>query len=169
MTQKYPDGTKVLSPGTVIISAAAETSDIRNVIKPAAIKDLSSELVFINFCEGTNLSGSSFYQTLSNLGIDVTNTKGGEDIKKIFKTIQEMIISNMIMSGHDISSGGFITSILEMNFPNLSHGMELNLDSFKEDDIIKILFNESPGIIIQTHNDGINYLCLLYTSPSPRD
>ena len=158
MTQKYPDGTKVLSPGTVIISAAAETSDIRNVIKPAAIKDLSSELVFINFCEGTNLSGSSFYQTLSNLGIDVTNTKGGEDIKKIFKTIQEMIISNMIMSGHDISSGGFITSILEMNFPNLSHGMELNLDSFKEDDIIKILFNESPGIIIQTHNDGINYL-----------
>ena len=158
MTQKYPDGTKVLSPGTVIISAAAETSDIRNVIKPAAIKDLSSELVFINFCEGTNLSGSSFYQTLSNLGVDVTNTKGGEDIKKIFKTIQEMIISNMIMSGHDISSGGFITSILEMNFPNLSHGMELNLDSFKEDDIIKILFNESPGIIIQTHNDGINYL-----------
>jgi len=158
MTQKYPDGTKVLSPGTVIISAAAETSDIRNVIKPAAIKDLSSELVFINFCEGINLSGSSFYQTLSNLGVDVTNTKGGEDIKKIFKTIQEMIISNMIMSGHDISSGGFITSILEMNFPNLSHGMELNLDSFKEDDIIKILFNESPGIIIQTHNDGINYL-----------
>jgi phosphoribosylformylglycinamidine synthase len=158
MTQKYPDGTKVLSPGTVIISAAAETSDIRKVIKPAAIKDINSELVFINFCEGTNLSGSSFYQTLSHLGIDVTKTKDGEEIKKIFETIQEMIISNQIMSGHDISSGGFVTSILEMNFPNNSHGMELDLDSFREDDIIKILFNESPGIIIQTDNDGINKL-----------
>jgi phosphoribosylformylglycinamidine synthase len=29
MTQKYPDGSKVLSPGTVIISAAAEVSNIR--------------------------------------------------------------------------------------------------------------------------------------------
>jgi phosphoribosylformylglycinamidine synthase len=36
--------------------------------------------------------------------------------------------------------------------------MELDLDSFREDDIIKILFNESPGIIIQTDNDGINKL-----------
>ncbi len=80
MTQKYPDGTKVLSPGTVIISAAAETSDIRKVIKPAAIKDFDSEFVFINFCEGTNLTGSSFYQTLSHIGNNVIQTKDPNSI-----------------------------------------------------------------------------------------
>ena len=143
MTQKYPDGTKVLSPGTVIISAAAETSDIRKVIKPAAIKDFDSEFVFINFCEGTNLTGSSFYQTLSQIGNNVIQTKDPNSIIKYFKIIQEMIHNDEILSGHDISSGGFITSILEMNFPNSTHGMELNLNGFNEDDIVKILFNDN--------------------------
>ena len=158
MTQKYPDGTKVLSPGTVIISAAAETSDIRKVIKPAAIKDFDSEFVFINFCEGTNLTGSSFYQTLSQIGNNVIQTKEPNSIIKYFKIIQEMIHNDEILSGHDISSGGFITSILEMNFPNSTHGMELNLNGFNEDDIVKILFNESPGIVIQIKKDGVERL-----------
>ena len=158
MTQKYPDGTKVLSPGTVIISAAAETSDIRKVIKPAAIKDFDSEFVFINFCEGTNLAGSSFYQTLSQIGNNVIQTKDPNSIIKYFKIIQEMIHNDEILSGHDISSGGFITSILEMNFPNSTHGMELNLNGFNEDDIVKILFNESPGIVIQIKKNGVKRL-----------
>ena len=158
MTQKYPDGTKVLSPGTVIISAAAETSDIRKVIKPAAIKDFDSEFVFINFCEGTNLTGSSFYQTLSQIGNNVIQTKDPNSIIRYFKIIQEMIHNDEILSGHDISSGGFITSILEMNFPNSTHGMELNLNGFNEDDIVKILFNESPGIVIQIKKDGVKRL-----------
>ena len=158
MTQKYPDGTKVLSPGTVIISAAAETSDIRKVIKPAAIKDFDSEFVFINFCEGTNLAGSSFYQILSQIGNNVIQTKDPNSIIKYFKIIQEMIHNDEILSGHDISSGGFITSILEMNFPNSTHGMELNLNGFNEDDIVKILFNESPGIVIQIKKDGVKRL-----------
>ena len=31
MTQKYPDGEKVVAPGTVIVSAAGEVSNIRQV------------------------------------------------------------------------------------------------------------------------------------------
>ena len=42
-----------------------------------------------------------------------------------------------------------------MNFPNSTHGMELNLNGFDEDDIVKILFNESPGIVIQIKKDGV--------------
>ena len=63
MTQKYSNGLKVISPGTVIISAVSEVSDINGVIKPNIILDKELELIYINFCEDLNLTGSAFFQT----------------------------------------------------------------------------------------------------------
>ena len=154
MTQKYSNGLKVLSPGTVIISAVSEVSDINNVIKPNLLIDEKLELIYINFCKDLNLTGSAFFQTLSNIGNNVIETKSSDKIKNIFKTIQDLIISKDLFSGHDISSGGLITSLLEMNFANVGNGLKINLDGFKEDDLLKILFNESPGIIFQTNKNG---------------
>tara|TARA_B100000287_G_scaffold415664_1_gene449511 strand:+ start:6196 stop:9843 length:3648 start_codon:yes stop_codon:yes gene_type:complete len=158
MTQKYSDGLKVLSPGTVIISAVSEVSDINKVVKPNLLINKELELIYINFCNGLNLTGSAFFQTLNSVGNGVIQTKNADEIKIIFQTIQEIIISNNLYSGHDVSSGGLITSLLEMNFPNNKSGLELNLDDFKEDDLLKILFNESPGIIFQTNKKGIEKL-----------
>ena len=158
MTQKYNDGLKVLSPGTVIISAVSEVSDINKVVKPNLIPDKLYELIYINFCKGLNLTGSSFFQTLSSIGSTVIDTKPASEIKKIFSIIQELILNNHIQSGHDISSGGLITSLLEMNFPNKKDGIEISLDGFMEDDLIKILFNESPGLLIQINKKGLKKL-----------
>ena len=154
MTQKYSDGLKVLSPGTVIISAVSEVSDIRKVIKPNLSSNKELELIYINFCEDYNLAGSAFFQTLSSIGNNVINTRSSDEIKNIFNTIQDLILSENIYSGHDISSGGLITSLLEMNFPNNNCGLKIKLDGFKEDDLLKILFNESPGIIFQITKNG---------------
>ena len=150
MTQKYSNGKKVLSPGTVIVSAASEVSDINKTISPVLKKDQDSELIYINFCKGLNISGSAFYQTLTSLGNTVHNTKKPKEIINIFNVIQDLIKNNQILSGHDISSGGLITSLLEMNFSNSNYGLNISTEDFKENDLIKILFNESPGIIIQT-------------------
>lgn len=56
------------------------------------------------------------------------------------------------MAGHDISAGGLITTLLEMCFANVEGGMEVNLDKIKEQDLVKILFAENPGIVIQVKN-----------------
>ena len=154
MTQKYSDGLKVLSPGTVIISAVSEVSDINNVIRPNLLSNEKLELIYINFCKDLNLTGSAFFQTLSSIGSNAIETKSSDEIKNIFNTIQNLIISKNLYSGHDVSSGGFITSLLEMNFPNSESGLNINLDEFKDDDLLKILFNESPGIIFQTDKKG---------------
>ena len=154
MTQKYSNGLKVLSPGTVIISAVSEVSDINNVIKPNLLYDEKLELIYVNFCKDLNLTGSAFFQSLSSIGNNVIETKSPNEIKNIFKTIQDLIISKNLFAGHDVSSGGLITSLLEMNFPNVENGLKINLDGFKEDDLLKILFNESPGIIFQTNKNG---------------
>ena len=78
---------------------------------------------------------------------------------------QELVNKGLILAGHDISAGGLITTLLEMCFANVEGGSEINLYKIKEQDLIKILFAENPGIVIQVsdkHKD-----CLLYTSLPP--
>ncbi len=58
------------------------------------------------------------------------------------------------MAGHDISSGGLITTLLEMCFPNASTGLQLNLTDHG-DDLIKVLFAENPGIVLQVNDDQV--------------
>ena len=44
MTQKYKDGSKVISPGTVIISAIGECNNINQVVSPVLKKKKMHEL-----------------------------------------------------------------------------------------------------------------------------
>ncbi len=153
MTQKYPDGNVVYAPGTVIISAVGEVDNIKNAISPRLKPIIGSTLVYIDFSNYRfELGGSSFAQTLNKLGNNTPDIPDAKYFAKAFNTIQKLITENKILSGHDISSGGMITALLEMNFPNVEFGMKINLDNFAEADIIKLLFNENPGVIIQVED-----------------
>lgn len=48
MTQKYGDE-KVFAPGTVIISAGGEVSDIKKVVSPVLIRDRNTAIYYIDF------------------------------------------------------------------------------------------------------------------------
>jgi phosphoribosylformylglycinamidine synthase len=54
------------------------------------------------------------------------------------------------VAGHDVSAGGLLTTLFEMNFSNVSGGLRVDLSGFNEPDIIKILFSENPAILVQT-------------------
>jgi phosphoribosylformylglycinamidine synthase len=148
MTQKYPDGEVVFSPGTVIISAVGEVADIRKTISPALKPELGSQLIHIDFSgDALKLGGSSLAQVVNLLGNSAPSIIQADYFKKAFEATQALIHGELILAGHDISSGGLITTLLEMCFPVPSVGIELSLDS--TDDLIKKLFSENPGIIIQ--------------------
>ena len=150
MTQKYPNGDKVISPGTVIVSAGGEVSDIKKVVSPVLINDPKSTIYHIDFSfDRLKLGGSAFAQSLNKIGDDVPTVQNAEYFRDAFLAIQELINKGLIMSGHDISAGGLITTLLEMCFANVEGGMEITLDKIKEDDIVKILFAENPGVVIQ--------------------
>ena len=168
MTQKYPDGTKVFSPGTVIISAGAEVSDIRKTVSPVIVNDKETHLLYIDFSfDRHKLGGSALAQTLNRLGHETPTVNDAEYFKAAFDTIQELINKEMILAGHDISAGGMITALLEMCFGNNSGGLTVNLDDVAEPSLVTILFAENPGIIIQVKdkktvekalkNNGIGY------------
>ena len=153
MTQQYPDGTKVIAPGTVIVSAGAEVDDVRQVVSPVMVNSKNTSLYHIDFSfDQLRLGGSAFAQSLNKVGDDVPTVTDPDYFRDAFNAIQQLIRKDIILAGHDISAGGLITTLLEMCFANVEGGMELNLDKIAETDLVKILFAENPGVVIQVSN-----------------
>ena len=149
MTQKYGND-KVIAPGTVIISAGAEVSDVKKIVSPVLVHERNSHIYYIDFSFDTlKLGGSALAQVLNKLGNEVPTVKDPEYFRDAFNAVQEAIEKGLILAGHDISAGGMITTLLEMCFANVEGGLEVNLDKINESDIVKILFAENPGIIVQ--------------------
>jgi phosphoribosylformylglycinamidine synthase len=153
MTQKYGDEV-VYAPGTVIISAVAEVENIRRIVSPVAQIVEGSELLYIDFykCQ-FELGGSSFAQSINRIGDKAPEINDPAYFAAAFNAIQELVKNEMIIAGHDISSGGMITTLLEMCFASDKVGMDIDL-SYLHGDIVKILFSEKPGLIIQVNGDG---------------
>jgi phosphoribosylformylglycinamidine synthase len=149
MTQKYGDD-KVIAPGTVIISAAGEVSDVRKIVSPVLASGKDTCIYYIDFSlDAFRLGGSALAQTLNQLGDEVPAVKDAGYFRKAFNAVQEAIDKGLILAGHDISAGGMITALLEMCFANTEGGLEVRLDGLAEKDIIKVLFAENPAILLQ--------------------
>ena len=148
MKQKYPDG-DVIAPGTVIISAAGNCNDITKVVEPV-LKKNGGNIYYINLSgDAFKLGGSSFAQVINKVGTEVPTIKDAAKFKTAFNTIQELIKAGKIAAGHDIGSGGLITTLLEMSFAQVNLGAEYDLTALNEADTIKALFAENIALVIQ--------------------
>lgn len=152
MKQKYPN-MDVLAPGTVIISTVGCCDNINNIVEPVLQKDAAAPIYYINLSgDAHKLGGSSFAQMRNSIGSECPDIVDSSAFAKAWTTIQQLIKSNKVLAGHDIASGGLITSLLEMCFPSQNVGMKLDLTELGED-LIKILFSENAGIVLQTTED----------------
>lgn len=145
MTQKYPDGSKVFSPGTLIVSTVAAVKDVAKVVK-AAMQSVESDFYYIPFVKDSNfaLGGSAYYQTLNLVGNDIPEIDA-EYFKNSFNAVQNLIDEGIVLAGHDVSQGGMITTLLEMAFAKSKGGMKLNFGSAP----LASLFSEQPGVVLQ--------------------
>ena len=149
MTQKYGDE-KVFSPGTVIISAAGEVTDVKKTVSPVLVNDPKSAIYYVDFSfDNQKLGGSVLAQTLNKIGDEVPTVQDAEYFKAAFDAIQELISRNLILAGHDISEGGMITALLEMCFGNSKGGLQVKLDYLEGNSLVTNLFAENPGVLIQ--------------------
>jgi len=154
MKQKYPDG-DVVSPGTVIISAAGNCNAISKVIEPL-FKTNAGSIYYINISQDTyKLGGSAFGQVLNKIGIETPNVKSASYVKSVFNTVQDLIKKDKIVAGHDVASGGLITTLLELCFSRTNLGADLNFNALKESDSIKLLFAENSGIVFQSIDSSV--------------
>ena len=150
MKQKYPND-EVIAPGTVIISAAGNCSNITKVVEPVFQRN-GGNIYYINLSQDTfKLGGSSFYQTQNKIGTETSTIKDAAFFKKAFNTLQDLIKERKIKAGHDIGSGGLITTLLEMSFAEVGLGATYDLSVLGETDTVKTLFNENIGVVFQAN------------------
>ena len=153
MKQKYPND-EVIAPGTVIISAAGNCSNITKVVEPV-LQHNKGSIYYINLSQDEHkLGGSSFAQTLNKIGEATPTIKDAAFFKNAFNTIQNLIKDRQIVAGHDIGSGGLITTLLELCFADVNLGAKIDFDSINEKDLIKLLFSENIGVVLQAKDDA---------------
>lgn len=153
MTQKYPNNEVVYSPGTVIISAVGEVSDITRTVSPVLAPEDGTSLVYIDLSRDTlKLGGSAFAQILNLLGDEVPSALDASHLVKAFGAVQQLIVHDQVYAGHDVSAGGLITALLEMCFANPKVGLTLNVDALGND-VIKVLFSENPALLMQVKDE----------------
>lgn len=150
MTQKYPNDKSVVSPGTVIISAAAAVLDVRGIVSPVIKQNKKSHLIYIDFSFAPlSLGGSALFQSLGKLGSEAPTVGNAEYFADAFDSVQKLLRKGVVLAGHDISAGGMITTLLEMCFANVKGGLDIDLSEIPEEDLTKLLYAENPGVILQ--------------------
>jgi phosphoribosylformylglycinamidine synthase len=148
MKQKYPND-EVIAPGTVIISAAGNCSNITKVVEPV-LKRNGGNIYYLNLSQDNfKLGGSSFAQVLNKIGSEVPTITNADYFKRAFNVLQDLIKERKIKAGHDIGSGGLITTLLEMCFADVNLGASFDLTSLGENDTVKTLFNENIAVVFQ--------------------
>ncbi|GAB3529870.1 phosphoribosylformylglycinamidine synthase [Pontibacter brevis] len=152
MKQKYRDE-EVIAPGTVIISAGGNCSNVRQVVEPVLQRD-GGNIYYINLSnDAYKLGGSSFAQVVNKIGNETPDVTDATLFKNAFNTLQGLIKDGKIEAGHDIGSGGLITTLLEMCFADNNLGASIDLTSLGEEDSIKVLFSENIGVVFQASAD----------------
>jgi len=155
MKQKYPNE-EVISPGTVVISAAGHCNDITKVVEPVLQKSGMNKIYYINLSNDSfKLGGSSFAQVQNKIGSETPTIKDAAKFKNAFNTVQNLIKDGRLLAGHDISAGGMITTLLEMCFSQEMLGLNIDISNLGEADTIKALFAENSGIIFQSNDHSV--------------
>lgn len=162
MTQKYKDGV-VYSPGTVIISAGAEVTDLKQVVEPVLQPNFESKLLYVNLSDGEfKLGGSSFAQIVGKVGTSAPTVNDADRFANTFNMVQALIREGKILAGHDVSAGGLITALLEMTFAQVDLGIAANLKEIKGIDDIATFFSEQPAIVLQVANEDLEDIKTLF-------
>lgn len=151
MKQRYPND-EVIAPGTVIISAAGNCHDINKIVEPV-LKRNGGNIYYLNLSQDQlKLGGSSFAQILNKIGTEAPTIQDASYFKNAFNLLQKLILEGKIHAGHDIGSGGLITTLLEMCFSDVNLAANYDLTVLGEKDSVKALFNENVAVVFQAES-----------------
>lgn len=150
----------IKSPRTFVSTAYCTVPNIRKKITPE-FKSTTSTIIFVDLGYGNmRLGGSAYYQVNKEIGNNTPNFDNPENFIKVFNKIQEFIINDNILSGHDRSDGGLITTLCEMSIAS-DIGFNIYLNDnivVNENTFMDYLFNEELGIVLEVDNNNINYV-----------
>lgn len=145
-TKVKESGELVKSPGQLVISGYCTVPDITKVVTPD-FKEAGNKIYRLDLSLGKRrLGGSALAHCYRQIGNECPDIESPKLLKSTFYAIQELIEKKLVLSGHDISDGGLIVTLLEMSFAgNLGFFVDLLCDA----DVITELFAEEAGVVVE--------------------
>ncbi len=139
---------EVTAPLSLIITAFAPCSDVRNTLTPQLVADTDTVVLLFDLGSGQNrMGGSALAQVYKQVGDVAPDVDDAKKLKAFFDLIQRLNREGKLLAYHDRSDGGMLAALCEMSFA--SHiGLDIRLDECKGDDL-GILFNEELGALVQ--------------------
>jgi phosphoribosylformylglycinamidine synthase len=153
--QDNDESKSVTAPLSLIITAFSRVTDVRKTLTPQLRTDKGdSSLILIDLGNGQNRLGAScLAQVYKKIGENPADLDSPELLKVFFDTIQELNNKNLLLSYHDRSDGGLVTTLLEMAFAG-HIGVDIDISDLNGDSV-SILFNEELGCVIQVLNSDL--------------
>jgi len=150
----------VKSPRELVISAYATMPDITKKVTPDIKKPGKTNLIFIDIAKGkTRLGGSILGCVFKRIGDKSPDVDDPAILKNTFAAIQRLIYEDLILSGHDISDGGLIVTLLEMAFSG-NCGVHIRMKG--DSSPIERFFAEELGAVMECKKEDINKVeCIL--------
>ena len=154
------DAQKSVSPVSLVITAFAPVTDVRQQLTPLLARSDDSDLWLIGLGAGKQrLGGSVLAQCHPHAGANELPAFGGEvpdlddpqRLRDFFELIREAREAGLLLAYHDRSDGGAFATLCEMAFA--AHcGLDIQLDGWG-DDPFRTLFCEELGAVVQVAAD----------------
>lgn len=142
---------QVVSPRQLVMTSYVRTPDFRHRLTPD-LKDQGHILVLLDLGLGKNRMGGSIFQesVFGNLGDISPGFSRPDSFPLFFDLVQSWIKNHWVVSGHDRSDGGLITTLTEMAISgNFSYSVELPRSLHSNKDVYDFLFNEELGLVFE--------------------
>ncbi|WP_374499355.1 phosphoribosylformylglycinamidine synthase [Pseudoxanthomonas sp.] len=166
--QWHSDGQaqKSVSPVSLIISAFAPVTDVRQQLTPLLSREDDSELWLIGLGAGKKrLGGSVLAQVYPQSGGDgawpafagdgrdesVPDLDDPQRLRDFFHLVADAREAGLLLAYHDRSDGGAFATLCEMAFAS-HRGLDINLDGWG-DDAFRTLFAEELGAVVQVADE----------------
>ena len=155
------DGELVKAPGTLVVSVYAACPDVSLTVTPDLKHPGRSTLLFVDLGDGhKHLGGSALAQTFKQVG-DSCPDLDTAVLKRAFRVTQKLLRERLLVSGHDRSDGGLITTVLEMCFGG-NCGVEMRLP--EKASVLEILFNEELGLVMEVDDANVETVRSAYAA-----
>ncbi|MDH3346660.1 MAG: phosphoribosylformylglycinamidine synthase [Desulfobulbaceae bacterium] len=144
----------VKSPRQLVISAYAAMPDIGKKVTPDIKHPGNSAILYVDLSTDKNrLGGTALAQVLGTLGDETPDMDDPGLVKRAFAVVQQLLNKGSILSGHDRSDGGLITTLLEMAFSG-NCGIRVTLTG--SDSALATCFSEELGLVLEVAQDQVD-------------
>nr|WOZ69518.1 ORF75 formyl-glycinamide-phosphoribosyl-amidotransferase (FGARAT)-like tegument protein [Ovine gammaherpesvirus 2] len=139
----HPEGKPLKFFKNIVFSGACKVTSLHRTVP--VLQKPGNALVHLSINPAWGLTGSVF-ESLYGLKLGTVEKIPAPKLAALFSIVQEYIEADRVVSGHDISDGGFVASLLELCF-STEYTVRITLPP--EYQPVAYLFSEAPGAVLE--------------------